>query len=144
MLLYGDSHAGMWFQALDDIAERAHWRLDVLFKPACLASPISTRSPEAIGDWVGCDRWHTFAINRINTVRPNLLIVSQASSYDAPDGVRYTTAQWQRGLTSLFKRISLPRSQKFVIGNLPTSEGPDCVARHTSAVQACATSVRSP
>src|ERR1700686_3442969 len=26
MVLYGDSHAAMWFQALDDIAIRAHWR----------------------------------------------------------------------------------------------------------------------
>jgi peptidoglycan/LPS O-acetylase OafA/YrhL len=70
MVLYGDSHALMWFNALDDIATNAHWRIVLLSKPACLADLLPTRVPGAIGEatdeWVACDQWHRFAINRIN------------------------------------------------------------------------------
>ena len=27
MVLYGDSHSGMWFQTIDDVATAAHWKL---------------------------------------------------------------------------------------------------------------------
>ena len=32
MVLYGDSHALMWFRAMNQIAIRAHWRLVILGK----------------------------------------------------------------------------------------------------------------
>ena len=40
IVLYGDSHAGMWFRAMDGIAHRSGWRLVVLFKPGCPASLV--------------------------------------------------------------------------------------------------------
>ncbi|HTZ10405.1 MAG TPA: acyltransferase family protein, partial [Acidimicrobiales bacterium] len=40
MVLYGDSHAAMWFQALDQIAVRTHWQLVLLSKVGCPAIPL--------------------------------------------------------------------------------------------------------
>ena len=143
MVLYGDSHAGMWFQALDQIAKQAHWRLVVLFKLACPASPLPIRAIGTPGEWVACTQWHRFAIGRINRIQPNLLIVSQASSYENPKGNRYTPAQWQLGVTEMFQRVKAPTAAKVVLENLPTSRGPDCLAQHPHDVQLCATSPRS-
>ena len=54
MVLYGDSHAGMWFRAIDGIATRAHWKLIVLFKPGCPANDLSVPPPGASSRRVEC------------------------------------------------------------------------------------------
>ncbi len=143
MVLYGDSHAGMWFVALDDIAKHDHWKLVVLFKPACLASPLATHALGSTGPWVACEQWQRFALNRVNRIDPELLIVSQASYYTSPTGVRYTPAQWQHGLALLVARVTAPKTETVVLGNIPSSGGPDCMARHRTDLPACATSPRS-
>ena len=56
--------------ACDAIAKRAHWRLVVLTKPACLAAPLPTQAPGLRGDWVACDRWHRFADQSHQPDRP--------------------------------------------------------------------------
>lgn len=140
MVLYGDSHAGMWFQAFDDIATRIHWRLVLLFKPACLADPLPTHPPKGTGstagEWLACDQWHRFAINRINRLDPNLLIVTQNIT-DTPRGNIYTPAQWQHGLELLFRQVTGPRTMKVVLGDTPSSPGQDCLSQHAENMQMC-------
>jgi peptidoglycan/LPS O-acetylase OafA/YrhL len=144
MVLYGDSHAAMWFQALDDVATQAHWKLVVLAKSACPAEPLATEAPGVPGDWAACDQWHDFAINRINEIDPNLLVVSEASNYETPSGVFYSRVQWQSGLEQLFKKVSAPKAVKLVLGNIPSSGGADCLTAHTADVQACSSPAHSP
>ena len=142
MVVYGDSHAGMWFRALDDIATRAHWRLIALLKGGCPASPLSTQPTGGGGDFVACDKWHGYAIRRINRIDPSLLIVSQASYYVMPSGARYTSTQWQRGMQDLLRLVTAPRTTEVVLGNLPggANLGPACLSQHMSDVQACSIS----
>ena len=136
MVLYGDSHAGMWFEALDDIAKRAHWRLVVLTHGDCPASLIPVANPEVGGEWEICDQWHRFAINRINRIDPALLVVGQTSAL-SPSDTGYSPAQWQLGLARLFRTVTAPQIVKVVIGNIPSSAGPECVAQHIDDIQAC-------
>jgi hypothetical protein len=135
MVLYGDSHAGMWTQALNDIANRAHWRLDVYVMASCPAALLATEAPGTRGDWVACDQWHHFAIRRINQIDPDLLIVSQTAPYATPAGTYYTPSESEEGLEQFFSQVKALR--KLVLGNLPGSGGPDCLARHPDNVQAC-------
>ena len=137
MVLYGDSQAGMWFRALDDIAIRAHWKLVVLSKAGCPAAALSVQAIGGGGAFVACDKWHQFAINRINRIAPDLLVVSQASQYRNPTGATYTAAEWQRGWGQLFSRLTTHKTVKMVIGSVPLSGGPNCLARHMENVQAC-------
>ncbi len=137
MVLYGDSHAGMWFDALNDIATRAHWRLDVFVTASCPAAPLSTHAVGVQGDWVLCDQWHRLAIQRIDRIDPNLLIVSQTSPYQTAAGRYYTPTQWETGLKQLLGQVTGPRTVRVVLGDPPGSGGPDCVARHVDSVQDC-------
>jgi hypothetical protein len=70
----------MWFQALDDIAIHARWQFVLLFKPACLADDLPTHLPASSGEWSACDQWHRFAINDIDRIKADLVIISQATS----------------------------------------------------------------
>ena len=137
MVLYGDSHAGMWFRALDDIATSEQWRLVVLTKPSCPADPLSVHPKGVIGRWVACDKWHQYAMARIKALHPSMVIVSQAP-WD-----RYTPEQWKHGLETLFDRVHTNGTEDVVLGNIPPSQGPNCLSRHTNDVQACSVPLRA-
>ena len=140
MILFGDSHAGMWFQALNGIARRAHWKLIVMFKPGCPANDLSTPPPgESTGPWSACDKWHTSAVTVIRAMKPRLLLISQTGRYRRANGTTYRLQEWQAATERLLAAVKMPGTKTVIIGNPvePTVAGPDCLARHTDSVQAC-------
>ena len=142
VVLYGDSHALMWAQAINDIAVRAEWKFVLLAKAGCPVDMLPFRNPVGFsvpgGEWTACAQWHQYVLNRINRLNPDLVIVTQATHL-APDGRLYTAAQWQRGLEETLKLMTAPRIRKVVLGNIPylPQAGPTCLARHMEDVQAC-------
>ncbi len=139
IVLYGDSHAGMWFEALNRIASRQHWKLVLLFKNGCPASLISVTTFEGSRLTV-CDKWHQFATTRIQQIDPAVLVMSQQEGYTGPGGTQYSPQQWRRALEETLKKFSTPKTREIVIGNLAATvdNGPSCLSRHTDDVQACA------
>ena len=96
MVLYGDSHAGMWFDAMHFIATVAHWKLVILGKGNCPADSLPYADPSgwgpAAGEFAVCDQWHRFAVDRINRLDPGLVIITQEVR-GRPDGTPYTSLQ---------------------------------------------------
>ncbi len=131
MVLYGDSHAGMWFPDLDEIATRAHWRLVVLLGHSCALSWFPEPSPGPLGDGAYCNRLHRFAVQEIKRINPDLLIVAQA--IEPP----VSPEQWRRALTQQLRAMSTPKMVELVIGQEPYMAGPVCLAQHVNDVQAC-------
>jgi len=147
MVLYGDSHAGMWFDALDDIATAAHWRLISLTKGGCPASLVQVQNFGAYaslgGEWRACDAWHRFALARIDAIHPDLLVVAQASYWKTPQGKAFTPAQWQQGLERLFMALPIAARHVAVIGSTPIAGGPTCLSEHPRNVPLCSGRPRS-
>jgi peptidoglycan/LPS O-acetylase OafA/YrhL len=141
-VVYGDSHAGMWLQAMNFIGIVAHWKIVYLGKGYCPADMLPYQNPPGIGrsdgEYTVCDKWHTFAINRINRIHPNLVIITQEVR-GKPNGDNYTAAQWQQGLENAFKQMDVPTSRILVLGNTPSlpQSGPQCLSRKSADVQAC-------
>ena len=142
MVVYGDSHAAMWFDALNDIALRAHWKLVDLGKGYCPANSLPYANPPGWGtpggEYAACDQWHRFAINRINQLQPNLVIVTQEYRGKV-DGSGYTPRQWQRGLELTLGQLHVAKGNVVVLGNIPLlpQSGPECLADNTTNVQRC-------
>ena len=143
MVIYGDSHAAMWFQTLNDIAIRAHWRLIIMSKGSCAIDMLHFVNPPGWGvrggEWQACDEWHNFAIKRINQVDPNLIILTQEAGVGP--GFTGTRHVWQGGLETLISDIRAPRARIVVLGNIPVSlkgGGPDCLAHHPNDIRVCA------
>ena len=142
MVLYGDSHAAMWFYPLDLIAVLSHWKLDLLSKGWCPANMLPIGNPPGVGkpngEYVQCDEWHTFALGRIRELQPDLVIVTQELS-DTPGGAPYTASQWGRGMARTLRQIAVPARKIVVLGNIPSlrMNPPLCLSRNTSDVQAC-------
>jgi hypothetical protein len=139
IVIYGDSHAQMWFDVIDDLAIKARWKLVLLSKGACPAAPITGHLAETTGAAPACTAWHPYALRRINSLDPDLLVITQ-EAYEKADGTQYTKSQWQRELSSLLSEAHAKRT--VVLGNIPSSLGPGCLQHKT--VRACSTKRDAP
>ncbi len=141
MVLYGDSHALMWFRAMDAIALSAHWRLVMLGKGYCMANHYERKN--TLGHLIPavCMRWQRFAYARIKRLDPDLVVVTQEVQRIIPgvNGKSYTPAQWQEALQQTFAALKGQRTKFAVIGNIPNLgfDPPTCLSQHTTDVQAC-------
>ena len=150
MVLYGDSHALMWLTPLKRIAAAAHWRLVVLGKPACPAGLVAVGSTEfgrSGSLYSACSQWHQWAVNEINKLEPQVVVVSQENGYVTPrteqsPAAYFTPAKWKHGLDALFVSISKPGRKIDVLGNIPmlSRSGPTCLADHTDDPMVCSSS----
>ena len=145
MVLFGDSHAQMWYRAMNAIAAKAHWRLVLLGKGYCMANqypPVKRLAGNVIERT--CQHWQTFAFGRIKKLDPDLVVITQEVQ-TGPGGKKYTTFQWQHALEATISRLSSPRTKFIVLGNTPTLgvSPPDCLAQHPDSVQDCSSKVPS-
>lgn len=139
-VLFGDSHAGHWFDALNLISNQRHWRLIVITKEGC--TPAEVIVQEAQSD--ACTDWREKAKARIARLHPALVIVSWArwmKAWARPKAgvpARYG-GPWRDGVAAIF--AFLRRSAKHVIfisdTPYPKHSVPDCVAGHLSDVRPC-------
>ena len=139
MVLYSDSHALMWFRAMNEIAIRTHWRLVILGKDYCMANkyPSVKVSVENL-ILRTCSHWQRFAYHRIKKLDPDLVIITQEYQL-GPDKKPYTPAQWQRDLEDTLTHLSSPRTKFIVLGNIPNLgfSPPDCLSEHPDQIQLC-------
>ena len=142
MVLYGDSHAAMWFAAMKLRGEQSHWRLIILAKGDCPTVDLAFRNPPGVGTSAGafaaCAQWHTFAKARIQAIRPDVVIITQDPNL-APGDHLYPEAQWQRATAAVIKSLPVPASHVIVLGDIPQTRtsGPACLARFPRNVQRC-------
>ncbi len=144
MVVYGDSHAGMWFQTLNSIAKSIGWRLAYLGKPWCPASSLPYPNPSGSGEYSACDEWHRFALTRINQLHPDLVIITQ-DFQSKPGGGLYSGTEWQEGLAKTISKIHVARSKVVVLGNMPLLpfDAPECLSHNVDDVQACSSDTLS-
>jgi len=142
LVLYGDSHAAMWFAAMNLTAALSHWRLIILTKGDCPTLDLAFRNPPGVGKpggaFAACAQWHKFALARIQAIRPDLVIITQDPNL-APDDHSYPENQWQRATVAVIKSLPVPASHVIVLGDIPQTRtsGPACLARYPRNVQRC-------
>jgi hypothetical protein len=141
VVLFGDSHAGQWFDALAWISTRRHWRLVNITKEGCTPAEVTlpgTRNSE-------CSDWREKAKARIAGLHPALVVVSWAR------WVEPTTSQkagvpsgyggpWQDGAAAIFQFLRRSAKRVVFISDTPylQQSAAECVAQHLSDVRPCA------
>jgi peptidoglycan/LPS O-acetylase OafA/YrhL len=78
IVLFGDSHAAQWFDALHEMAQRQHWRLTTVVKLGCAA--VDTNPGRGIDDDSECSAWRAEALHRIVALHPSLVIMGNATN----------------------------------------------------------------
>jgi hypothetical protein len=142
LALFGDSHAAMWFQAINFIAMTSHWKLLYLGKGGCPASDLPFGNPVGYGSPGGeygvCNRWHTFAIDRMRQIKPDLVLITQNVD-EGPKGIVYSARRWETATIKTIMEVPVPAGRVVILGNIPhiPNGGPSSLALHTSDVQQC-------
>jgi hypothetical protein len=138
MVLFGDSHALMWFPALDAIAVAARWRLVALMEYACPVADVSvwdvvSNSPDYL-----CPIFRAQTIKRIDKLDPKLLIVSEALITLNAKDKEITDAVWTKALEKSLGQLHAKSMRRVVIGQDELVPNPvACLAANPSAVQSC-------
>ena len=83
--LNGDSHAGMWITALDEIGRDRGWRVVSLTKSSCPPAPgVAVERPgQRGGTYDQCTAYQTGVAERFAELDPDVVLLSSAA-YDVP------------------------------------------------------------
>jgi peptidoglycan/LPS O-acetylase OafA/YrhL len=141
VVLFGDSHALMWFPAFDNLANQDGWHLIPQAKATCPPINITVYSP-SLGEWyTGCNQWRAAVVARIQALRPALVVLGFSREYGIPDDhVVVDGPAWIQGLTSMMTTLRATGAQVVLMGDVPypqTGLVPDCLSAHLTDATAC-------
>jgi peptidoglycan/LPS O-acetylase OafA/YrhL len=140
VVLFGDSHAGHWFPALEAAALREHWKLVVVAKSACSAADSLIYLEQLKREFTECVQWRREALPYIRSLRPAKVVM--ASTYPSSRLLGVTGSQdqawvtaWQRSIEA----VSAPGTRVYFVNDTPWQAGPapDCLSAHLDDPSAC-------
>ena len=148
VVMFGDSHAAMWFPALDRIGKQNDWKVIQLTKPGCVAPDLQVWSNSLGREYAECDQWRDWAVGQIAEIEPDVLLVTSAGKgIHLADGGEPTQDglddAWRAGLGSTLDAVAPHAGRVVVIGDMayPAQPGIDCLTENDGNVSACNTPV---
>ena len=143
--LVGDSHAGQWSDALDEVAKAHHWRLVVATKSACPFTAVETTPVGDSTPYTSCTSWGDKLMTELlTTIKPDVVITSDRptssvlpdTKADAPS----LTAIGQ-GMASYWTTLRARGIDVIGISETPqlTGDAPTCLATKGGTVATCST-----
>lgn len=124
-VLLGDSHAGQWFSAFNEVMYRAGWRMVVMTKSAC---PIIDQ--DYFYDRIGrvfteCAEWRKAALEKIRATRPQLVIITSAEDYP------FSAGEWAAGTARVVDYLAPSTANIVLLRDTPAPgfSAPECLAR---------------
>ena len=139
MVTFGDSRAGMWGAALEDIAAKNGYKLRSFHMGNCPPLDLHFFGYEKREPDEDCYQFRQSAIAAIRNLHPDLVIVTSFSTHMLEDRTQPTAAEWQKGWESTLKELTQPGTRLAMFGDIPDWEkdDPHCLAGHVMAVQKC-------
>ena len=121
MLLTGDSHAAVWFPALQTIAKRRGWQLITMTKSGCPFVDVFL--------WKACSTWRANSWARIAQLRPDMVVVTSLDRYpfSAQDDAVFDDATWQAGMERSLRHLRKASPMVVLLGDV-SPWGPGALA----------------
>jgi peptidoglycan/LPS O-acetylase OafA/YrhL len=142
--LVGDSAAGEWFDALDAIAVRRHWKLVTELHSSCPWSAAVILNPDDIGAFTACHTWGAAVLHDLlATIRPNVVLTSDYPGVaTAEDPVRESPAAMAEvgaGMAHYWMRLADAGISVTAIKESPdlVEDVPTCVEEHPRQLAKC-------
>jgi len=137
-VLMGDSIAAQWSPAMQRAFQRPGWRLLVVTKSSCPMVDEPFFYERIRREYTECAQWRTAALNEIAALKPDLLLLSAASSYE------FTESQWVNGTAKVLDATTDSARRIIVLRATPNLvfDGPSCLATHIGKAAACSAAYR--
>jgi len=139
IVLFGDSHAAMWFPAVDSAADKFGLNLYTWTKATCPPLVLPIFSPVLGRNYSECDQWRQNVLARIAQVHPTLVILGVARHYTDIYGFTPYSPQWLQGLSAMVSDIRQLGAKVLVMGPIPKPpfNAPGCLSVHLTSATAC-------
>jgi hypothetical protein len=145
MVLIGDSHAAAWAPALDMVAIDRKWRMVPMTKAGCAAGLFPVFNPTLNRAYPECDTWRTNALQRIESLHPDLIVVSNRADYRIPDddgnAVSFAASMSavESGTIAMLEKLQATGAKVVYLIDAPRPpfDVPTCVSKHGSDYSAC-------
>jgi peptidoglycan/LPS O-acetylase OafA/YrhL len=138
VLLTGDSHAAMWFPALEKMAVERGWRLVVATKSGCATFVLNRPwqdGPWSSGVYVQCPPWQAAALDQLEALAPDVIVTTAWATTERRAMGDEWPAAIRNGIAEM--RVRAPHAQVLLLldpAPLPEN-APQCLAE--SPVAAC-------
>ena len=125
VVLLGDSVMGQWFSLLPEIFASPMWRVIVLTKSSCPMVEHDIFYSRIGKVYKVCSNWRQEALNTISLIKPDVVFMGSAKSYD------FSAEQWRTGTAQVLSFLSQVAGRTIVLPGTPslTFDGPSCLAR---------------
>jgi hypothetical protein len=139
VVLFGDSHAAMWFPAVNAAAQQYGWRLITWTKATCPPFPLPIISPVLGRTFTECDQWRADVLDQIAQIHPALVILGVARHYTDIYGFTPYSPVWISGLGQEVSAIRNVGAQVMVFGPVPKPpfDVPGCLSTHLTDATSC-------
>ena len=114
--LFGDSHAGRWFPALDEAATALDYRLDTYTKSGCRSE--ETAEAWSSSDNATCTSWRNTVVEMLNAQPPDVIVLSNHLGPSPKKDPSTMEHNWREGLGDLLDRLP-PSSTVITIADTP-------------------------
>lgn len=146
VVLFGDSHAASWFPTLERLATANRWRLVSLTKSACAVVDATVYNGSLGRAYTECDQWRVNALERIESERPDLVVVTNARTHvlALPEGRTPALARpdvWDAALERTLRRLKAIAGDVALVADIPRADvdPPVCLSSSPDDRLACAT-----
>jgi peptidoglycan/LPS O-acetylase OafA/YrhL len=136
--LVGDSHAAQWFPALERIALARRWRIVTFVKVSCPFLDMRVGNAALKREYRECAVWNDAAVARLQSIEPDLTLVSMSRFAIHPILARDVSLAAQGA--ALARMIDRVPGRVALILDTPDAgrDIPGCLARHVADVRMCA------
>ena len=109
VVVIGDSHAGMFLPAFDQIGQARGWRVHHLVKTGCTLADSPSLSRE------DCTEWRDWAFDRVEALEPAVVVMSTMAQDDFGE-------HWVAGMRRSAERLQGSGADVVVLGETPWLE----------------------
>ncbi len=122
-ILLGDSIGAQWSSLIPALYPSPEWQVIVLTKSSCAMVDESYYYEKVGGDYQVCTQWRKQALDYIDMVNPDVVLVGSSSTYD------FSELQWIEGSARIFSRLAAAAKAVVVIPGTPelSFDGPSCL-----------------
>jgi peptidoglycan/LPS O-acetylase OafA/YrhL len=144
IVLFGDSHAGHWFPALETVAQDRHWKLVVVSKSACHAADVLIYLDTLKRNFTECAAWRTAAFARIRALKPAMVVMASTAQGGVLPGIPAAgqDVAWTQAWLRSVDAVKVSGAKVFYVNDTPWhgTVVPECLSAHLDDPQACARS----
>jgi peptidoglycan/LPS O-acetylase OafA/YrhL len=141
VVLFGDSHAGAWFPAVQAVAAQRGWKLVVVTKSACTVASVRIFQETLNRPFDECVRWRESSFDYIRSLHPAMVVMtSAAAGGELVDRTADPDATWTAGWARSAGLLAGGGARLYLIDDTPYQRGdvPECLSAHPHDPGACA------